>query len=63
MKVRELINILNKIENKEQTVYLSVDEEGSYYTIAECIIESKKEDGRLIGNFEPIIGVIIYPRD
>ena len=39
MTVRQLIHELDRIRDKEQTVYLSRDEEGNGFRVASCLEE------------------------
>ena len=54
MKVKELIEILKKLEDQEAVIDMASDEEGnSFGDIAEELAEGKLKDGRLAYSLYP----------
>ena len=58
MKVKELIETLNKIEDKEKEICISVDEEGNNFKEIHEVVKATDEE---MGNLHKIDGYIIYP--
>lgn len=61
MKVEELIAELNKVKDKQQEVFISIDEEGNDFKPIDVLVEIRKEHDYKTAGDEVIFGIIIYP--